>query len=94
MAKTTTDNFTIPASDLEGVGAPAQVRLHDNDLAVMDPAFPATGRFLQQKAVLAHQTVDPLVVRQGLVAFRQVAAQKRCDPAVAVGWPLVDEAPG
>ena len=86
------NDLPVPAGELKAVRAPSQVRAHDDDLAIMDPAFPAAGRLLQQKAVLPHQPVDPLVVRQSLVVLSQLAAKKCGDPPVAVGRPFVDKA--
>jgi hypothetical protein len=48
------NDLAVPAGELQTVRAPAQVRAHDHDLAVMDTAL-ANGRMLlQQHGVVAH----------------------------------------
>jgi hypothetical protein len=48
------DSLAVPASDLEDVGAPAQVRAHHDHLAVVDSTRSATAVALEQQAVALH----------------------------------------
>jgi len=86
------DDLTVPAGDLEGIRAPAQVRAHHHDLAVMEASVPSSGVPGEQQAVALHDPEDALVVG-GWLGFRgQFSVHKRGDAPVAVGWPLVDQA--
>ena len=87
------DDLPVPAGELKAVGAPAQVRGQDDDLAVMGAAGAPAGMPLQQQAVQLHQPVDALVIDRGGALGRQVAVQQRGDPPVAVGRPRLDQPP-
>ena len=78
------DDVAVPAGELKPVAAPAQVRAHHDDLAVVH-MLGAFGIFPRQQQVVGlHDPVNPFVVH-GRQAFRpQLAVQKRRDPAIAV----------
>lgn len=75
------DDISVPASDFEAIGTPAQVRAHDDDLAVMAAASPAARVPGKQHAVLAHDTEDALVIdgrfaRLGAFPVRQAVMRR------------------
>lgn len=84
-----TDDLAVPASELQPIRAPAQVRAHDHDLAVMNAAL-ANGRMLlQQHGVVAHDAMNPFGVDDGLIGGSPFAIEERGDPPIAIGWPLI-----
>ncbi len=86
------DPLAIPAADLQGVGAPPQVRGHDGNLAIVDPALTSSCGSLQRQAVLAENAQNPLAVDRLQSKAAALPVQKRRDAAVAVGRTLIDEA--
>lgn len=61
-----TNDLAIPAGELQTVRAPAQVRAHDHDLAVVEAAL-ANGRMLfQQHGVVAHDAMNTFGVKDRL----------------------------
>jgi hypothetical protein len=57
--------FSIVASDLEAVRAPAQVRLCDSDITVMAAFLMRAGMTAKEKPMNAHDAIDPLVILTG-----------------------------
>ena len=54
------DDVAVPAGELEPVRTPAQVRLQDDDLAVMNMLRTLSVFAGQQQVVGLHDPVDPL----------------------------------
>ena len=86
------DDIAVPAGELQAVGAPAQVRAHHHDLAVVEATFAPTGMALKQHGVALHDTMDPLAVCRRHSLRSAFPVHQRRDAAIAVGRPLVDEA--
>ncbi len=78
------DDVAVPAGELKAIAAPAQVRSHGDDLAVMR----AVGSFRvlasQQKVLSLHDAVDALVVYGRGGSDAQLAVQKSRNPPVSV----------
>lgn len=58
--------LVVPAGKLQPLGAPAQVRAHDHNLAIMDVAVAKGRMLLQQHSVVAHDAMNPFGVTAGL----------------------------
>jgi len=86
------DEVSVPATDLEAVRTPAQVRAHDDDFAIVDAAGPAARVPGEQHAVLAHDPEYTLVVDGGLARPGAFPIRQSRDAAIAVGRALVDQA--
>lgn len=56
------DDIAVPAGELRPVRAPAQVRTHHHDLAVMAALRPVKAGSLRQQVVVFHDATDSFVV--------------------------------
>jgi hypothetical protein len=84
-------HLAVPASDLEAIGRPTQVRPDRDDLAVVYAARGLAGIPLQEHPVLRHQAVYALVVDPRKAAFKPFTVHQRRDPPVAVSRSLIDQ---
>jgi len=80
------DDVAVPAGELEPVRPPAQVRAHDDHLAVANMlralrAFPR-----QQQVVGLHDPVDRLVIDRGQALRAQLAVQDRIAGGRSEEW--------
>ena len=85
------DALAIPAADLQRIRAPADVRCHDRDLAVMDAAFPPAGGSLERQAVLAENAQHPFAIDRLQPKTAALSVQKGREATIAVGRALIDE---
>lgn len=85
------DDVSVPASELEAVRAPPEVRAHDDDLAVMGEVRPLGVVTVQEKAVRLHDAVDPFMVHRRQAARPELPVQHCRDAAIAISWPGCDE---
>jgi len=77
--------LAVVATDLEPVGAPAQVRAIDGDAAVVPPLDAVAGVTLEQEAVHLHDPVDALDVNRRATFIAAPASEQSVHPAIAVG---------
>ena len=68
---------TVPARELEAVGTPAKVRLHDDHLAVMGLLRTLRVFACQQQVVRLHDPVDALVIGRRQAIGAQLSVQHR-----------------
>ena len=81
------DSLPIPAGNLEGVGAPAQIAPDHLDSALVSPDRPARMP-LQKQVVLLHDPIDPLVVHRNVP---KLPVEKGRYPAVTVSGAIVHD---
>ncbi len=85
------DTFAVPTADLQSVGAPAQVRGHHGDLAIVGAALAAAGKSLQLKTLLTEDAQNALSVDRLHPEAATLPVQERRETAITVGRPLVDK---
>jgi hypothetical protein len=86
------DNIAVPASDLEDIGAPAQVRAHHHHFAVMQAALAAARMALEEKPLPLHDSEDSLMVGRWLALCGQQSVHQRGDAPIAVGRSFIGHA--
>jgi hypothetical protein len=59
-----TDHVAVPAGKFQAVAAPAQVRAHHDDFAVMVSLGPVKAGSLKQQIVALHDAIDALMVNR------------------------------
>src|SRR5947209_7082403 len=87
-----THHLAVPAGELKDVRAPADVGPERHDAAVVLAGPSMAGVARQEQPVLLHQAVDALGIDGCATAGSPLAPDKGSDPAIAVGWSLIDEA--
>src|SRR5262249_23408855 len=88
-----TDDIAVPASDLEDIGAPAQVRAHHDHFAIMQTALATARVALEEKSLLLHDPEDALMVGRWLALCGQQSVDQGGDAPIAVGGSFIDYRP-
>ena len=88
-----TDDIAVPASDLEDIGAPAQVRAHHDHFAIMQTALATARVALEEKSLLLHDPEDALMVGRWLALCGPQSVDQGGDAPIAVGGSFIDHPP-
>ncbi len=87
-----TNDFAIPARDLEPVRGPTLIGGQSNDEALMRPDDPPAGKGRQQEGGHAHRTRGALVAERWPPEARSGPKQQGGDAAIAIGGSGADDA--
>lgn len=87
------DHLAIAGTDLQMVRAPAYVGAQGHHDAVMSSPGTLSRVALQGQVMLAHDAQHPLGVDDRLALEPAFPVDQRGDPAIAIGWTLVDDRP-